>query len=230
MKIFSYTNKGKRKINQDYILSRELGEGRSIHIVADGMGGYSKGEIAAELSAESTFKYITENNANESKSLIRDSLEYANKAIHKYKQEHSIYKMGTTIGGAYIHENRITLFWIGDVHIYYFRNNELLFESTDHSLLNELKKNNSLPEDWDVTRIKHVVSRSLNGDSRNNEPDFFEIESEEGDIIVVCSDGFNEAFDSSSFKKMFSPNLKPWIQKDDFNLNDDNVTILKILP
>ena len=40
MNIFKYTNIGNRESNQDYLVSMTLGQDRSIHLVADGMGGY----------------------------------------------------------------------------------------------------------------------------------------------------------------------------------------------
>jgi serine/threonine protein phosphatase PrpC len=47
MNVFQYTNQGCRKINQDYCLYKKLNDDKSVFVVADGMGGYSFGEIAS---------------------------------------------------------------------------------------------------------------------------------------------------------------------------------------
>lgn len=52
MKVFSYTGKGLRKTNEEYIKSEILSDGISLHIIADGMGGYKFGEVASK-----TYKY-----------------------------------------------------------------------------------------------------------------------------------------------------------------------------
>ena len=52
MRIIKYSNIGRRSQNQDFVLSKEIGENKAIYIVADGMGGYSDGDMAAKIAAE----------------------------------------------------------------------------------------------------------------------------------------------------------------------------------
>lgn len=48
MNITEYSNKGSRTVNQDYVIHRSLSADSAIFVLADGMGGYSHGEIAAQ--------------------------------------------------------------------------------------------------------------------------------------------------------------------------------------
>ena len=50
--IIEYSNIGCRNQNQDFVLSKTIGENKGIYIVADGMGGYSDGDLAAKIAAE----------------------------------------------------------------------------------------------------------------------------------------------------------------------------------
>lgn len=58
MRIIEYSNIGSRAQNQDFVLSKEIGENKAIYIVADGMGGYSDGDIAAKVAAEEIANHI----------------------------------------------------------------------------------------------------------------------------------------------------------------------------
>jgi len=62
MNIISYTNKGSRSKNEDYLLSEQLSHDVSFHIIADGMGGYNHGEKAAMIVAEIIFNQIRQIN------------------------------------------------------------------------------------------------------------------------------------------------------------------------
>ena len=53
MKVFKYSNIGNREQNQDYLVSTKLGQDSSLHLVADGMGGYDFGDIAARIVGDS---------------------------------------------------------------------------------------------------------------------------------------------------------------------------------
>ena len=58
MKVYSYTGKGNRETNEDYIKSESLSNNVSLHIIADGMGGYQYGEVAAQVATETIFQFI----------------------------------------------------------------------------------------------------------------------------------------------------------------------------
>ena len=49
MEIIKYSNIGCREINQDCLASLSFDHDKSIHIVADGIGGYDCGEIASKI-------------------------------------------------------------------------------------------------------------------------------------------------------------------------------------
>ncbi|QGW26712.1 protein phosphatase 2C domain-containing protein [Phnomibacter ginsenosidimutans] len=59
MKVWSHTVKGRKPVNEDYLLYQDLGDGRYICLIADGMGGYAKGDVAAKLVAENMLALLS---------------------------------------------------------------------------------------------------------------------------------------------------------------------------
>ena len=116
--VYSFSAKGKRENNEDFIFTKQLSPDCSLHLVADGMGGYSYGELASSLACESIAEYMISNIGKaDIKQLIAQSLDFANKNINA-KRKQLATKMGTTIAGVVIEGTMAYFFWLGDVRIY----------------------------------------------------------------------------------------------------------------
>lgn len=185
----SFSAQGKRENNEDFILNCRLSPDCSLFLVADGMGGYSFGEVASSLACESVAEYfITNFRELEIKQLISDSLSVANNKINEKRKELSA-KMGTTIGGVVIEGTMAYLFWLGDVRIYQFRNDEILFQSEDHSLINEMRKQGDVSAK-EIERYGNIVTKSLPCISVEEEQVIIELPLIPGDVLILCTDGF----------------------------------------
>ena len=69
-------------MNQDYVIHRSLSADSAIFVLADGMGGYSHGEIASQTVAESIVEYVEQNTTNYTpENLLRESIVFANDAL-----------------------------------------------------------------------------------------------------------------------------------------------------
>lgn len=197
MKVFSYTGKGLRKTNEDYIKSEILSDNISLHIVADGIGGYEYGEVASKTATEAIFQFFTENAITKDNipAYIQHAVEFANSQIHTLRnQYHS--KLGTTIAGVLIIDSTAYAFWSGDVQIQHFRDNKLLFISESHTLINEMKKNRLISVK-EIERYKHIVTKSLSGTPSDSQLPVVEIQLQKGDKIIICSDGFYNSIEVS---------------------------------
>ena len=85
-------------MNQDYVIHRSLSADSAIFVLADGMGGYSHGEIASQTVAESIVEYVEKNTTNYTpENLLRDSIVFANDALMIKRMEISGKRMGTVI-------------------------------------------------------------------------------------------------------------------------------------
>ena len=82
MKIYEYTNKGSREVNQDFVTHSVISSNTAIMVVADGMGGYSFGEIASQVISESIVEFVRMNISNFSPTeLLKESIIYANDCL-----------------------------------------------------------------------------------------------------------------------------------------------------
>jgi len=227
MKVNTYSAKGKRENNEDYILSHQLSPDCSVFLVADGMGGYSYGEIASSLACNSIAEYfITNYRESEIKQLISDSLSFANNKINEKRKELSA-KMGTTIAGALLEGNKVFLFWMGDARIYQFRNKEIIFQSEDHSLINEMKKKGNVPTK-EIERYGNVVTQSISGIPIEEEPEIIELSLMPEDVLFLCTDGFWRNVNVPSIINLPVEDIQNQINEQTEAI-DDNYSFLKII-
>lgn len=227
MKVYSFSGKGNRETNEDYLANIQFDSQTSLHIVADGMGGYLYGEIASKVATDAVVQYISERYSDtDITTAIQLAIESANEQIVlNRKALHA--KLGTTIAGVFIRKNEAYAFWLGDVKIQHFRNNKLLFVSESHSLINEMKTN-GVVSSKDIERYKNIVSKSLSGNLLDGIIPIVKISLMPDDNICICSDGFYNSIEISNL-----------ISKQDFqideklmmlvNSNEDNFSILKII-
>ena len=207
MEVFKYSNIGCREINEDYVVSNDFGNGISLHLIADGMGGYEHGEVASKVVGES-FVYAISKNMD-----VIEAASIASDNLRKEKHSLGIKKMGSTVAGVYIKDMEMTIFWAGDSRVYLYRAGDLFYQTEDHSLTNELCKVRTLTfEERD--RYSHIVTRSLMGD-KNDSVDIKDFSLMEGDEIFVCSDGL--------YKDCPVDYIIESIQKNYFDLDKNNL-------
>jgi len=181
MKVFSYSNIGRRDVNQDYLVSREMGDGLSIHLVADGIGGYDCGDVASKVVADSFMDSFSQGLS------IEEATQEATKNIQLIRQNLGISKMGSTVAGVLINDLNADIFWAGDSRVYIFRDKELLYKTEDHSVVNELSKVRQLSFE-EKERYNHIITRSIMG-NETDEVDIYSIALKYGDEILICTDG-----------------------------------------
>lgn len=181
MKIFKYSNIGNREQNQDYLVSTKLGQDSSLHLVADGMGGYECGDIASKIVGDSYVYGLSRNMS------IEDATREASNNIQIERRNLGVAKIGSTVAGVMICGMKATIFWAGDSRVYLFRNKEQLFQTEDHSILNELSRKRKLSFE-ERERYGHIITRSIMGNA-DDRVDTCEMTLQEGDELLICSDG-----------------------------------------
>ena len=181
MKVFKYSNIGNREQNQDYLVSTKLGQDSSLHLVADGMGGYECGDIASKIVGDSYVYGLSRNMS------IEDATREASNNIQIERRNLGVAKIGSTVAGVLICGMKATIFWAGDSRVYLFRNKEQLFQTEDHSILNELSRKRKLSFE-ERERYGHIITRSIMG-IPDDMVDTCEMTLQEGDELLICSDG-----------------------------------------
>lgn len=197
MKAVYKTDRGKvRQHNEDNGGVFINPEGVRFAIVADGMGGHRAGDVASRMTVEHLSKDWHEgksiHTAQEAESWLRENIEDVNKLLFKHSQENTECQgMGTTIVAAICTDKFAAIANIGDSRCYLYNETGFKLVTEDHSLVNELVRSGQITkEDAEHHPRKNVLLRAL-GTEVNVDMDVTTIVFEEGDMLLLCSDGLS---------------------------------------
>lgn len=226
MKIYQYTNKGQRKDNQDYTVYKVLPSGASIFIVADGMGGYSYGDVASHVVGDKIVDYVESNIGKiEPHTLLENAIKEANEELMQKRLSLNVSKMGTVVSIALIVGTEVFISWMGDSRVYLFKGNEIVYKTEDHSLLNEIKNSRPLSAST-MERYAGVVTKCIMGDDNLGDIPVKEMPINEGETIVLCTDGFHKEMDIS-WALHYNNSLKEALDAQAVNASD-NYSFIKV--
>ena len=201
MEISLLTDVGqKRTNNQDYVNSYVNRAGRTMIILADGMGGHRAGNIASEMAVTDlgiAWVDTQIDTVNEVREWFAHYLEIENQKIHQLGQDDAYKGMGTTLEAVAIIGNQAIYAHIGDSRIGLIRGEEYHQLTSDHSLVNELLKAGQLtPEEAASHPQKNIITQSI-GQKDEVQPDFGMITLEPGDYLLLNSDGLTNMISGS---------------------------------
>ena len=196
MKSTILTHIGKRRVNQDVVLTRNIGSDTYIYIVADGMGGYENGEVAAQMACESILTFLSNIDAI-NQDTIQKAVNKANLAIRQFQKQNNS-KMGTTLGAVILSKGKAKCFWVGDVKVFHYSSNKLLFESQSHNLLNEISQKELSNDLFKSSKYSNIVTRSIQGDVSKSIISYEELTVKDDDELIICSDGVHNIIDSQT--------------------------------
>ena len=180
----------KRTLNEDFASYLEKEEFK-IYVVADGMGGHNAGEVASQMAAERIVSYVDENFSSCTlENLIEEAIKKVNRDIFNFSNTNEILSgMGTTVTACFITENFIQVANVGDSCCLGIKNNEIRKITKDHSLVQELVDSGDISEkEAENHPKKNIITRAL-GTSSTVDVDVFELENNEYELYMLCSDG-----------------------------------------
>lgn len=193
-----------RKGNEDsYLDAPELG----LVAVADGMGGYQRGEVASELACRvlreavqagapviEAFRESPQEARREAViELLEDAVQQACRQIHDASL--SLVgeggRMGTTLDAVLVVGSTAFLVHVGDGRIYLMRGNELHPLTEDHTLVQQ-QLNDGVIDEAQARRAtnKNVITRAL-GVFPSALVDSLVFELDPRDLLLLCSDGLH---------------------------------------
>lgn len=207
MKSFGLTDIGKkRKINQDYLFFSDEAVGcfPNLYIVADGMGGHRAGDKASSYSV-TRFVEIARKTERELPFLSMEKiLKQVNKEVFQLSQREEEYSgMGTTFVVATVVDKVVYVMNVGDSRLYYY-DGKLKQVTMDHSLVEELVRAGELNRLESRNHPqKNIITKAV-GVSETIQPDFFMLDIEEGEKILLCSDGLTNMVDDEKLEEIMS--------------------------
>lgn len=198
MNVFEYTNKGRREENQDFIFHGSLPDNSAVFVVADGMGGYSDGATASKVVSEAIYNFIEKNYQQYSPAeLLKGAIAFANDALMLKRMAIAAQKMGCVIMVLLVMKDFVYLTWLGDSRIYMYRDGQEVYRTVDHSMVNELLKIKTLRAS-NYEKYSSIVTKSIMGEYPVDVAPIRKIKIEEGDVFILCSDGFYKEFDMTT--------------------------------
>lgn len=195
MEVFEYTNKGSRDENQDYVVHSSLPDGLGIFVVADGMGGYSEGAVAARVVGDALLDFIELNFDQYTPiELLKEAISFANDALLLKRMAMAVEQMGCVVTVLVVSGGNAYLTWLGDSRIYMYRDGQEVYRTEDHSIVNEMAKIKALNAS-SYEKYASIVTKSIMGNTPVDVAPIRKIEVEKGDVFILCTDGFHKEID-----------------------------------
>jgi len=204
---FAMTDIGsRREVNQDYVYCNDNAVGLlpNLYIVADGMGGHKAGDFASRYSVSEFEKELKEQKAKTIIGSMDGAVRVVNERLLKEAAAEPEYEgMGTTFVAACISDRSLYVLNIGDSRLYLLNEKGTMKQITqDHSLVEEkILRGEIERKDAKNHPEKNVITRAL-GAVEQVAPDFFEVDLEAGDYILLCSDGLTNMVEDVILKEV----------------------------
>jgi PPM family protein phosphatase len=203
--------------------------------VADGMGGYAQGGVASSLALLTLFETIYSSNGLSIPQKMKQAVQNANLNIYQKARELGVGRMGTTLTAGLLKENTLHIAHVGDSRAYLIRGKTSTCLTKDHTRVGELVRMKVLAPDKVRTHNQRSILSKCLGLDLFVQPDVFEVQVRDDDILLFCSDGVWSVIDDHEFatlalKAMSAEQLNHTI----INLamergSDDNVSVVTVM-
>jgi len=234
-----------RRDNQDAFFAgclRDTDDASSVYLflVADGMGGYLGGDVAAKIAAESMQKLLLNSVSvwpaiDESEAwlgLLRNLVLQINGIIVQAQTDLDYPQMGTTLTVALLVNRIMHMAHVGDSRLYHYSDQELRQVTMDHSHVAAMQRQGLItPEEARNHPKRNVMSQAL-GVEWSIEIDTRSLELAEDSIILICSDGLSGMVTDSEIKDVLQAVSNPQDQVAQLiamanqNGGKDNITVI----
>ncbi|MBN2126102.1 MAG: Stp1/IreP family PP2C-type Ser/Thr phosphatase [Deltaproteobacteria bacterium] len=221
MHIQSYGTSDKgmlRDHNEDNYL---INEEEQLFLVADGMGGLSKGDVASRIAIDTIGHFIVQSRTEDITWPIKPQADYsmeenrllagislANWNIFtEFQKDERHRSMGTTLVGLLVEGDfKVVIANVGDSRIYRIRDNEIQQITDDHSLvMEEVRRGNLTREEARHHPQKHVINRAL-GISDSTKVDISSLQVKTEDLFLLCSDGLSDMLSDETMLSIVQSN------------------------
>ena len=239
LRSYAITDIGQRRqLNQDFIYLSEtpIGNLPNVFIVADGMGGHNAGDYASRYAVETVVNEIGTSFEKNPVRILGKAIEKANALIRERAQENVAYSgMGTTMVIATCIGRYLEVANVGDSRLYVI-NDKIEQITQDHSLVEEMVRMGGIDRESARNHPdKNIITRAI-GARDYVEADFFNMELQTGDMVLLCSDGLTNMVDDETIHRILTEegSLKDRVEKlvETANQNGgkDNISVIVIEP
>ena len=192
--VFQDSQIGGRKVNQDR-LAYSYSKDALLMVIADGMGGHARGEIAAEIAVNTLnnrFQAEARSAIRRPKEFLETSIHAAHRAIVAFADKNDMLECPrTTIVAVILQNGKAQWAHVGDSRLYFFRASRLAIATQDHSRVQQMIDAGIItPEQAAVHPDRNKIYNCLGGVLPPTVTHSEEWTLQVGDSIWISTDGF----------------------------------------
>lgn len=189
---------GQRNHNEDCIYPfADNGKGEEsgrLYLICDGVGGEAKGEVASGIACR-TFTRLLSSKDQVTEEEIKDAVRTTGEEMVSFSETtQGNNGMATTLVMIFFGQKGATVAHIGDSRAYQIRRGQVVFQTRDHSLINELISNKIISKEQALDHPqRNVISRAILGGVDASAIEISHLKDiRTGDYFFLCSDGILE--------------------------------------
>ncbi|QNN63968.1 serine/threonine-protein phosphatase [Leucobacter denitrificans] len=180
--------------------------GDYLFLVADGMGGHAGGDVASALVTRDIARLDDAPGGlpQQSTELLRTSLLSANRMLRDTVGDHpELAGLGTTFVGFITVGDQLALAHIGDSRLYLLRDGHMLQVTKDHTFVQRLVDSGRITEEEAKFHPRRSVLMRVLGDVESSpEIDTDILDTQPGDLWLLCSDGLCGYVDDDEIERI----------------------------
>ncbi|HJT76637.1 MAG TPA: protein kinase, partial [Gemmataceae bacterium] len=188
-----------RSKNEDYVEcwrppdAEEERRRGTVVLLADGIGGQGKGEVASKLAVETALARFREARPDTvPNTLLWQMFSAANLAVYDAGMgDRDGGRMGTTLTVSLFRNDEVTVGHVGDCRVYLVQNGRIRRLTADHSYVGmQLKLGLITEQEAMNSQFRNLLTRSV-GKEPVVQVDFYSTNVHPGDVLVQCCDGLH---------------------------------------
>lgn len=206
--IYQDTDIGQRAGNQDrmgYCYTSDT----LMMIVADGMGGHLRGDVAAQIAMQTMaadFQFAARPALADPPGFLDAALRHGHREILRYQRLHALPESPrTTVIACIVQGKRAWWAHAGDSRLYWIRDGRCVWRTQDHSKVQNLINLGLIaPHEQETHPERNKVLNCLGSPFEPTIELGGAPELEDGDLLLLCSDGVWSAYDETAICRRLS--------------------------
>lgn len=211
-----FTEIGRKDNQEDYLYPAKADTETRVFILCDGMGGHDNGEVASMTAGNALGEFLSSCSEVDIPT-FETGLSKAYDALDSI-DTNSTKKPGTTMTCLCLNDDSYLVAHIGDSRIYHIRpslfdpetkRGGILYQSSDHSLVNDLLKAGEITEEEArVFPQKNVITRAMQPhlQKRYKADAYLFDDIQGGDYFFLCCDGVLEQLSNETLCEILADN------------------------
>jgi protein phosphatase len=187
---------GRRAANEDaWGAAPALGDPAEFYVVADGVGGQERGDLASRAAVAAAVRAFQERRAagDEAATALRAAVEAANREVYELARRMGVERMGCTLVAATLAAGRLDVAHVGDARAYLLKGSSLYPLTKDHTWVQEqVDRGTIAPEDAARHEFRHIVQRVLGNEAAVEATLGGPFAVGRGDRLILTTDGVHD--------------------------------------